>query len=201
MIIAIEGLACVGKSTLIQRLSSELSATCVPEVVPEVVNHCCDHGHGFAGPYYANDLAKSCQAATAAQFNKIVLVDRYYVSTIAHYLARCCVSPPQMILRAAELFDDFYMGVQAPDLWLYLVEEPKAAWSRYTAIRPQDMSSQWTTLEGTTRIRDAMDICFASRVIGSVPHVTLQSAPVLSLECIMQFFPSGLSIRSAPPPR
>jgi len=169
-IIAIEGLACVGKTSAATMLADTIrGARLIEEVMPNVVASVCSAGP-FAGAFYINDLWKASCAEQVATANQICILDRYYVSTVSHYLARrgakCDVAEEMEVAR--KIIGDYYLGVPRPDLWIYVVSDPEEAWERYCRLRVVDSGSEWASREGTLRIHAAMHAMLTTQEIGNV---------------------------------
>lgn len=186
-VIAIEGLACVGKTTLVEKLATEIpGCVVVPETFPDILRLVCDAGP-FGGAFYLNDLHKGVLCSRHAGIGRTVILDRYFVSTIAHHLAARTFLIPNDLLGAyaQNLVETYYAAIPHPDIWVYLNADANAAWDRYRKIRDQDLSSQWATLDGTIRIQNAMELCLrqSSIVRGSVLEV--QSSADLAVENVI----------------
>jgi len=80
MIIALEGLPCAGKSSILETLLESEAYTCIPEFIidtgPEITTTMCQ----------VNDMAKS-QLAVLEQKNGHVIIDRSYLSTLVYTYA------------------------------------------------------------------------------------------------------------------
>ena len=140
-------------------------------MIPEVL--CQDppgsNDFGFRGFYYRNDLQKSSCLRQLAAASKIVVMDRYFVSTMSHFVAsrhlqgKLLAADFESVLSA--LYADHYSVAVQPTHWIFLRSDAVRSWDRYRRIRVMDHSSLWTSRAGTGMIAKAMEICLRSREI------------------------------------
>lgn len=176
-LVAVEGLACVGKTTLLRRLAAlRQDVLIVPEVVPgcerlPVVPSDQSTSLISAGRYFGNDVLKSHLALRYTSSRPCAL-DRYYVSTLSHRCAELNLSDRELEVRVRDAVTDLFMLLTQPDVWIYITENPSLSWRRYVDFGAVDAESCWATEEGTKAIAHAQACCM--RVLGersAVLHV------------------------------
>jgi hypothetical protein len=163
-IVAVEGLTCVGKTTLLHQLTQSIQAlTIIPEVVVEstklpVVPSFRSRMFFGVGRFFGNDILKS-GLAKRSEITNTCLIDRYYVSTLSHRCAELKLSGLELESCVREVLSELSIVLAQPSLWLYITEKPSDSWRRYTISKPVDTESCWATEEGTSAISRAMDCC------------------------------------------
>jgi thymidylate kinase len=151
--IAIEGLMSTGKSSLIRHvclLHSEV--TPIPEIVP-------NQNLSFTSEYdfVQNDIEKSCVAKSLSE--GIVLLDRYYISTLIYGLSRYAPSRWSKELMG-RLIERYYPKKLEPDIWVYLHESPELSWERSIAKRPERLTGLWGDYKAVQRMAILYDRVF-----------------------------------------
>lgn len=164
--IAIEGLCCVGKTSLTHCLLKEVAGT---SVIPEVIlQGPPQNATSFRGFYYRNDLQKELQLRELESASNVVVIDRYYVSTLSHFAAvrqllfstRTDIESELRMLHAAH-----YAAVRQPTCWVFLRSDATRSWERYRRLRSIDKQSLWGSCQGTALIARAMEACIRDRDI------------------------------------
>ena len=122
-------------------------------VVPEVVLN--DDEFGLPEPFRLNDRRKAELAVQQSNNGRIVVLDRFYVSTEAHAAAKARANArpvPHNDLKAYE-----YWSI--PDAWIYIPATAEESFARYSA---PDLDSEWASIEGVRHISHWMEQFFLS---------------------------------------
>lgn len=133
MIIVIEGLPGTGKTTICQRINSELNYNFVPQrtadfFIAEKKLYGLEHREKL---YFFNDEAKSALATNYINnFPETpVIMDRYYISTLAYNYAASKLSNNKSFYQEALHWYKKSINKELikPDLYVYLVTTPNTS--------------------------------------------------------------------------
>lgn len=145
--IAIEGLMRVGKTSSILRVrNSYKGIEVIPEIMPfPLIDMNTNRGDDF---FIQNDLAKSAALRKILLDKKynIVLLDRYFISTLAYMLSEMDLGWKSEKMTISDLIDRNYSNIVIPDHWIYIEESPYASWSRSTE-EAKGGSVGWTDIK------------------------------------------------------
>lgn len=172
--IAIEGLACVGKTTLCELLAQQLPG----KLVPEVLKFANKIESDYRSNYYESDLSKSQILKDQLESDPPILLDRYYISTLAHTIAYEILGGKKLseAMVLSKLSEEYLSLLKQPTLWIYLRENPKISFCRYSNLRVQDENSLWSNLDGTMLLGRIYDQIFEILSI-QPPNVHLAILP------------------------
>lgn len=161
MIVAVEGLMCVGKSTAIRNCAL-VDVERIAEVLSDVeIRQIPAIRRMPATPYPSNDWfirndwAKSRKICNSS---KNVLLDRYFVSTMAYM--HSASQAAGRVLEFSELWHSCFEPLARPDLWIMVEEDPRSSFARASAIRPQSLTGEWATAASVARLQRAFDAAF-----------------------------------------
>lgn len=143
-LVAIEGLPCVGKTSVARALTdlfphsvSAVSELLLPSEPPESTDQSI---------YYINDALKSSRATTD---RSICILDRYYFSTIAYEMALLAdVSQNRALLKSSE---NWAMKLRQPTHVVMIKEDHDKAYARTMEFRPH-AKGLWGEREGQARM-------------------------------------------------
>jgi hypothetical protein len=162
VIVALEGLMCVGKTSSIARLASGRAGThVVAEVLPRaLVEQQPRFAHAGESDFYVrNDHAKS-SILESRTLGELVLMDRYFVSTVAYKLARDYGRPDAG--RTRDEIHRLFPGVRQPDCWILLEENAGRSCERAAQLRPELLIGLWASPDAVARLagelRCAIDV-------------------------------------------
>ncbi|MEZ8656733.1 hypothetical protein AB6D60_22450 [Vibrio splendidus] len=144
--IAVEGLSCVGKTSLLRKML-EFGFVCVDEWLLKA-EATSSRTHLFT----LNDRKK----AECLMNNSRVVLDRYYIST-----ALCdVVCRGKQDLYAA--IDSYSINYTQPDLWIYIKSNPHESYERAIANRDMNNYSPWFDYQKIKLLSNGYDEIFSS---------------------------------------
>jgi thymidylate kinase len=152
-VVALEGVMCTYKSTVLEALQSAEGVVCLPELLLEE----SEPGHGspqtqLLNYYFENDRQKSRQIAAARLRGQAVLLDRYYVSTASYHLSLFHGAPHEYA-RERELVEKEIRHLEKPDVWVHLHRSAVGSVLRARQFRPGKLHGQWATVAGVRRLQ------------------------------------------------
>jgi thymidylate kinase len=160
MVIAFEGLMRVGKTSTIRALRERHPGLRVVKEV-SLSEPAPSSGDGGAPAYYIrNDRLKGRLAAQAAA-DQVVLLDRYFLSTVLYRLAEREGLAPDAGLARARIASVF-PGIPTPDLWILVREAPRASWERAHRQVGERLDGAWRELPFVERLAAWYDVVFRS---------------------------------------
>jgi hypothetical protein len=160
VIIAVEGLMCVGKSSAIRRCTAPdvehidevLDASDIALVPPVRMP---DRAHSSHEWFVRNDWAKSSRIRGS---HKHVLLDRYFVSTMAYM--HSASRGAGHVLEFEELWSRCFEPLAQPDLWIMVQEDPRSSFARAATLRPHLLAGEWATEASVARLCRAFESTF-----------------------------------------
>ncbi|WP_281884491.1 hypothetical protein [Paenibacillus sp. YYML68] len=120
----------------------------IPEVMPLHLIESERVRSGEQNYYILNDLAKSAAAKEVIHNNKdqVILIDRYFVSTLAYLLTERVLESNSRECSFFELYTEWYGETILPDRWIFIEDDPRQSWMR-SYEKALLGSAGWTSLE------------------------------------------------------
>lgn len=156
MILAVEGLSCVGKTSLINTIALENSSV---NVIPEWcinVNH-IDYGNDV---FRLNDLLKS-RLIKISKKNDIYL-DRYFISSVVCQLYARKFDEADSV----EFFKKYARSFYLPDVWIYITEEPELSFERVIKCREKNINDPWLNFNSSNMLNN-----YYVTILNTLPNV------------------------------
>lgn len=140
LIIALEGIAGVGKTTLIEELKSDSRFECIPQLLPN--NYIQDSDLTIEKVFRSDELKTQAYLASSKE---VVVMDRYYQSTFAYHWATDQIYGERKLPLVGEWYKDALKrgGLLTPHLTVFIDILPSTSFGRKGRESDNDGKNPW----------------------------------------------------------
>lgn len=140
LLVALEGIAGVGKTTLIERLKKDNRFECIPQLLPN--NDIEDSSLTIEKVFRSDELKTQAYLSSSRE---VVVMDRYYQSTFAYHWATDQIYKEHKLPLVREWYEGAYKRgtLLTPDLTIFIDIQPSTSFSRKGRKSDNDGKNPW----------------------------------------------------------